>query len=315
MPTLNENAEIEEVVQPPVEGAENEDPAQPLEDDSSGMTAEKLANMTSEDFQSYLYKLLDQPSYGASEDDAPESAPPDDTAGEDAPSDEGSAPSAGQGASGDTEVPDEAKPYKTYATEADYKADVQKQIDSAFGQRFARDRERNEKIDRFERAARTFYGDNVDALDAATEDMEAQAARKRNQSPEELRSDLELRRDAERYREEQQQRSNIAAEKQRIVETWQRDAQELKNIDPSFDLVTALKDRTFYNNISNGRSVFQAYSAMKSAEKPPQAAAPKRRAIMQNARETRTGTGGSTVNPARMKTEDFMNYIDRIKNS
>ena len=98
---------------------------------------------------------------------------------------------------------------------------------------------------------------------------------------------------------------------EQIVKQWQRDAEQLKLIVPDFSMESAMKSKTFTDALRRGATVFEAYIAMLDTEKPQE----KRQEIFQNARSARRGTGGASLNPAKLSSDDFKKYIDNIRNN
>ncbi len=90
---------------------------------------------------------------------------------------------------------------------------------------------------------------------------------------------------------------------------WQEDARNLAAAVPEFDFAAALRNDTFTDALLKTGSVFEAYAAM---TRPPYQR--ERGAIAQNALSPRRGTGESSVNPAKLSSEEFKRYIDGIKN-
>lgn len=101
---------------------------------------------------------------------------------------------------------------------------------------------------------------------------------------------------------------NVDSEK--LIMQWQRDAEQLKILVPEFDLAEAINNKAFHDAITSGATVFEAYKAMTT---PPKSQP--REEIFQNARSARKGTGGATVNPAKLSDSEFKKYIENIKNS
>ena len=98
-------------------------------------------------------------------------------------------------------------------------------------------------------------------------------------------------------------------ERQRRIALWQRDAYMLKIVVPDFDFEAALKDERFTAALASGKTVFEAYALI---AKP---AGAQRSEIFQNAQSESRGMGESELNPAKLSSEDFKKYIDRIRNS
>ena len=118
--------------------------------------------------------------------------------------------------------------------------------------------------------------------------------------------------DAQKYRNEQKQAADRDNQIAEIQQRWQRESEDLKAIVPDFDFAKAIQNKTFFDNIANGKSVSTAYLA---ANKQNAAAAPKpqRRAIAQNGNMKGNAAGKVEANPANMSDAEFRKYIDRIQ--
>lgn len=160
--------------------------------------------------------------------------------------------------------------------------------------------------------AADYFPDSKDPIADLTSDIEDQIAQERGIDVNAYRSQLADKNDAKLYRDQQQAAAERNKSVQDTVNGWMRDAEQLKLIDPSFDLRSSLSDPEFTQALRGGKSLFEAYSARKNSSAASEQ--PKRTPIAQNGREKRTGTGESSVNPAKMSSADFAAYIDRIKN-
>ena len=88
-----------------------------------------------------------------------------------------------------------------------------------------------------------------------------------------------------------------------------RDGELLGKYIPGFDFRGAMQNSAFRETLKRTLSVMEAYEAMTRLPKN----AP-RETIAQNGQTARRGTGESSVNPARLESEEFMRYIEKIKN-
>lgn len=208
------------------------------------------------------------------------------------------------------------KYYKTFETENDYKSDIQSKIDAAFAKRFADNRQRDEKYSRLETLAKMHYGDVDDPIDFIIADLEDADSKRNNMDLDSYRDVVRDRIDAQAYRDFKSQAYNRAAQRNRIISNWKRDADQLKLIDPRFDFDSAIKNKDFFDMLADNKSVFEAYVASKKNTLPTSNYDKvKRKPISQNAQLPRSGTGESMVNPSTLNSSDFMKYIDKIKNS
>lgn len=121
---------------------------------------------------------------------------------------------------------------------------------------------------------------------------------------------------AETVEEPEQERESEPAPAERdmdnvskIVALWQRDAAMLKLIVPEFDLDAAIRNATFKNSLMQGRTVFEAYAQTVRPESKS------RDEILQNGQNGTRGTGEAVMNPAKLSSEEFKKYIERIRNS
>ena len=96
-----------------------------------------------------------------------------------------------------------------------------------------------------------------------------------------------------------------------LIKEWSRDAEQLKLIVSDFALDEAVRNKVFADALKNGATVFEAYKEMIGTPKPKE----KRDEIFQNARSARRGTGGASINPAKLSSAEFKKYIDNIKNN
>lgn len=117
----------------------------------------------------------------------------------------------------------------------------------------------------------------------------------------------EIRNGEEGHKTENTEKS---VDREQLIMQWQRDAQQLKILVPEFDLAEAVKNKAFYEALTSGATVIEAYKAMTT---PPKSQP--REEIFQNARSARKGTGGTAVNPAKLSDSEFRKYIENIRNS
>lgn len=101
-----------------------------------------------------------------------------------------------------------------------------------------------------------------------------------------------------------------SVDREQLIKQWQRDAEQLKILVPEFELAEAVKNKAFYEALTGGATVIEAYKAMTT---PPKSQP--REEIFQNARSARKGTGGAAVNPAKLSDSEFRKYIENIRNS
>lgn len=93
-----------------------------------------------------------------------------------------------------------------------------------------------------------------------------------------------------------------------LVNKWRREARQLKQSVPDFDLKQALSDKNFTDALARGMSVAEAYAeSVRMPKNQP------RGAVYQNGQSARRGTGEASRNPADLSPEDFKKYIEKLK--
>lgn len=296
----------EEVVQPP-QDSNSVEVVQPQEE----LTPESINNMTSEEFESYLTELGNKP------DEAEETARENNQ-----PSEETS--EAEENSAEETEVVNQevreennnvpsaenaALPFRVFNTEAE--------LDNEMNLRFReRMKKHNESIDKYsalEEMAKNFYPDADDPISAMQQDLEEQAAEKMNVTADEVRARTQDKLDAQKYRQQQKKETERQDRTNEIIKGWERDAQQIKFINPDFDLKEAIKNPEFKKILSGGGTVAQAYSQVyKSA--PPKAT--ERKQVVQNGQTSKLkGSGSTQVDPSKLSTKQFMEYINTRRNA
>lgn len=308
--TLNSNTS-EEVVHPQTENSNSvEEVVHPQE---GILTPEDIDNMSAEEFARYL----SEPDYTP---DAAEVT--DEETDSNSATDEESANQTG--AESETVVQEEtpAAPFKTFNTEEEYEAEVGKRINSSIRQRMRKHNEQ-EKYSKLEHMAKEYYPDSQDSLSELTADLEEQAAERAEIPVEKYRQRQNDARDAQLYREltadlekqaaEWMQRETEAArEQEKIINGWQRDAEQIKYINPDFNLNEAVKNPVFAKMLGDGKTVFEAYAA---TNKPAPPKSPARKPILQNGASPGGGTGSRQAsNPANLPDAEFKKYIEECRN-
>lgn len=336
-----------EVAHPQTEEPKTEEVAQPQDGDVQ--TPESISSMTSEEFEEYLMALDERypddeeeqeaeqrsdtasialkgggPSETVEGFDAPQSDEPEDNRGL-YPSVRTPEDSAGLSPSvrtSTTDVPQTdnptptPKPFRTFATEEEYTRELDSAVSKAFDKRFKE--KENEKNARILHAAKSYYGaETDDPLTALAEDLEQRAADTAKIPVEDFRKNRQLEEDAKAYREQQKKEREQAQRNTDIISQWERDATQLKFIEPEFDFRTELQSNPqFRQLISQGMGVIEAYASSRpqpQKQEPPKQA--ERKPIKQNAQSPDGGTGTNTRNPANMSSAEFKQYIDNIRNS
>lgn len=275
----NLNAEFnEEVVQPQTDGAE-------VAEATQGVVTEPpkdIEEMSDDEFESYINSAQDDFDEMQNENNTGDAVPADVSRNE---------------------------PFKVFKTQEDY----QGEFDRIIGERLKKSRESMETLEGLKQHALNFYdaSDGDSALRQLVDDLQQQNAEKHGMSVEDYERQMRDSIDAQKYRNEQGRK---LYEQQRIADIqqrWRAESAELKKIVPAFDFGAAMQDKTFYENIVDGKSVSNAYLAANRNTSAPSAKT--RRVIQQNG-NTRGGSAGVVeANPAAMSDRDFANYIDRLK--
>lgn len=298
--TLNSNT-TEEVVHPQTENSNTaEEVVHPQEGE---LTPEDINNMSSEEFARYLTDANYTPDAAEVDDEETDS----NSVSEDE--------SANQNGAESETVPQEETPpapFKTFNTEEEYEAEVGKRINSSIRQRMRKHNEQAAKYSKLEHMAKEYYPNSQDSLSELTSDLETQAAERAEIPVEEYRQRMNDARDAQLYRERMQSESNAARERENIINGWQRDAEQIKYINPDFDLREAVKNPAFAKMLGDGKTVFEAYAAV---HKPAPPKTPERKPIMQNGASPGGGTGSRQAsNPANLSSADFKKFIEECRN-
>lgn len=280
------------------------------------LDADAITNMSDEEFEKYLEELSakepdeeitdekggeeDEESDSITEDKADES----DTDAEDVPADE------------------EPAPFKTFATEAEYEAEIEKRIKDATPKE---EKKSNPAVDKITKLAKKLYGDSEDPLSDVADELEKQYAESEGMDVEELRSKMSTEEDAKKYRDEQDKKKKADDDRESIIKKWNDEAELIKHIDPDFDFKKALADEKFKDALLEGKSVHEAYMMLEKAETKEETKEEskeeekkedaKREPLDQNGRNPRKGTGEGKANPAKLSDADFKKYIENIKNS
>ncbi len=297
--TLNSNI-TEEVVHPQTENSNSvEEVVHPQE---GVLTPDDINNMSRDEFARYLSEADYTPDAAEVTDDESDSNSATDDK------------SANQNGAERETVPQEETPpapFKTFNTEEEYEAEVGKRINSSIRQRMRKHNEQAAKYSKLEHMAKEYYPEAQDSLSELTADLETQAAERADIPVDEYRRRIDDKRDAQLYREHMQRENNAAREQEEIINGWQRDAEQIKYINPEFNLREAVKNPAFAKMLGDGKTVFEAYAAV---HKPAPPKAPERKPIMQNGASPGGGTGSRAAsNPANLPSADFKKFIEECR--
>ncbi|MBQ3426495.1 MAG: hypothetical protein IJH37_05045 [Clostridia bacterium] len=291
------------------------------EDDKPEENEPDFDSMSSEDFADYIERMREEeglppafPEEKERDEDKPEAEEPvpPETEPEPAPEAE------------EKEPEKKPEPWRTYATEAEYKADVDKAISEALKQRDLDTEAQRARYERMERISRGFYPDDEAGFDKVADELEEQLAKSRDMTVDDYRSEQDMRAKAAKWDEQEKQRTSGESEKELLIKKWIADAGNLMRLYPDFSLEDALKDPVFAEELKTGGDMFSAYSKVYlggpgdgDKEPAPDTETPadtsKREPIPQNASSKRRGTGTSSEDYAHMSSQKFKEAIRRMR--
>lgn len=297
----------EEVVHPP-QDSNSVEVVQPQNE----LTPESINNMTTEEFESYLSELGNKPDEAEVPATEKNSTP--------VHSDEAEENSAEEAESENEEQTSEnaehtqqaetgAEPYRIFNTEAE----LDEEVNTRFRARMKKHNDSIEKYSTLEEMAKVYYPDADDPISAMTKDLEEQAAEKMNVSADEIRTRTKDKLDAEKYRQQIKENDERKTRTEDIIKGWERDAEQLKLINPKFDLKESIKNPEFKRILAGGGTVAQAYSKVYNSAPPK---AKERQPIQQNAQTAKLkGSGITQADPSKLPEKEFRQYINNIRNS
>ena len=286
-------------------------------EDEDTLTPEDIENMSDEEFNEYLESGLES---DLDDEDITENE------GEEETEDEKSDEESDLDPTPEDDKPEEGekKPFKTFETEADYEAEIEKRVNEALKDKPKADDKDKAAIDRIKRIAKKYFKDTETPLEDVAEELEKQYAEHEDIDIDTLRESMDAEDDAEKWRSAEKDKADKEARdkgKKDFIDKLNRDAESLKAIVADFDLKEALKDKKFYNAILDGKSVLEAYNLMdkpKKDEAEPEKGEEKdekpERKNVENGLLKAKGTGSGRNNPATLSDAEFKKYIDKIKN-
>lgn len=286
---------------------ENEDDAAAPEDEPD------YKNMTEEEFADYIERMRSEdglePAFPPAEADVQDEAEEDE---EDKP------PLPGGAGQPDNSAAAKPEPWRTFATEADYRADVDKAIAEALKQRDLDTAAQRARYERMERISKGFYPDDEGGFDKVADELEEQLAKINDMSIDDYRSQQDMRDKAAKWDEHEKQKQTGLDEKDALINKWVTDAGNLMRLYPDFSLEDALKNEEFADELKTGGDMFSAYAKVYlkdggkgEPDNPP--AAEKREPIPQNASSKRRGTGMSTEDYSKMSSKEFRKRIREMR--
>lgn len=300
------------------------------------LAPDDIKNMSVEDFSSYLTNPepqadvptdeesnVSEPADGSEVDTVP-------TADTDGAAEAGSNPA------------NPADPFRVFNTEEEYTQAVNELVNSKIRKRLSKHKEQAKKYEMLETMAAEYYPDAQNPIERLSQDLQTQAAEDAGVDVEEYKRRIQMRRDADSYKKLQSDQEK----RDEIINGWRRDAEEIKYINPEFDLGTAMRDSTFSNVLRSGGSVLAAYSAMRKAAEQggntmlnnatsnagaanttvqpagtgggqpntsTRAAAVGREPLQENGAAVSASGSRATVNPATMSRDEFKRYIEKCR--
>lgn len=300
-----------------------------LEKNTGAVTSDEQApaDMDDDSFRDYIMRIRFDGD-GADETPPADESDPEPSDSEETEAEEGKEPEAPEGS---------ADPFRSYATEEDWKSDLDAELGKYKAERDTLEKEKYKHYDRLAEVLRFFYGDADDVFGALAEDLEKQRTDKLNaddqdaadaegKSLEDYREEKRRNEDAQKWRDQEKHRAAADAARDSLVDEWSKDAHKLKLIFPDFDLKEALKVAAFADTLRSGKGVFDAYIASRPAEEKngtadesaggaeQESEKHEREPVLQNASSASAGRGNSRTDPSKLSSEDFKKYIDKIRN-
>lgn len=280
------------------------------------------SELSDEDFRNYIEGRRNVPAdddgyYDEPLEDEDEAEEPEDASGDEA-----------EEASDEEPTYEFKEPFRSFATEDEYNSVVQKAIDEARSKWDLDNEAVKARYDRMDRIARAFFPEDENAFDTLGDDLESQYEERAGRSFDDYLTEHKRDESASKWDAQEQAKADAESNRQKIIDKWVADAGNLKVIEPDFELEDALKNSTFTDALLSGDDVFAAYAkAYKgdpdpepepdSDEKPedkPEEKPASRKPLPQNGDSKSRRSGERSKNPASMTTEEFKEYIRRIKN-
>ena len=277
-----------------------------------------LDDMSEDDFSEYIERMRN-----GEDETEPEETKPDEAEQEHEEDDEQPKPEPKDSEAAESKP----EPWRTYATEDEYKADVDKAIADALRQRDLDTAAERARYERMERISRGFYPDDDNAWDKTADELEKQLAEQNDMSVEDYRASRETRDKAAKWDAQEREKLDGKAKQDQIVRKWVEDAGNLMRLYPDFSLEDALKNEKFAEALRGGGDMFSAYAECylkgaaepepdKKEEEPGAASAKteteKREPIPQNGSSKRRGTGTSAEDYSNMSSDNFKKEIKKM---
>ncbi|MGM9937773.1 MAG: hypothetical protein ACI38A_10545 [Candidatus Ornithomonoglobus sp.] len=144
--------------------------------------------------------------------------------------------------------------------------------------------------------------------------MIKEMAEEQKVEPDVIRKRIEANVKAQKYDAMQQADTQRKQLIEAQIADWQRQAEVVKEFDPSFDYAKALPDPAFAKALQETNSVAKAYKAMQQAHPPKQEKPAPRKGVKQVGQTAKhAGTKGKT-DPSKLSPKDFAKYIEQCRN-
>lgn len=229
----------------------------------------------------------------------------------------------------ETEVehdPDIDTPFRTYSTEAEYNADVEKAVSEARKQWDLDNQAVQARAERMERIAHGFFPGDESGLDKLSDELEGQLAERDGISVDEYRKRRDTAEKADKWDAFEKKKTDGAEKQKAIVDKWVADAGNIKVLYPDFDLEEAMHNKEFVDVLTHGGDMFSAYAKVYNGNKNPEPETeareedkeepePKRPPIKQNGQGTRRGTASASEDYSKMPRDKFLKEIEKMRNA
>lgn len=267
-------------------------------------TADPKTELSDSDFEKYLAEIIDgkaRPDEPTGAEEEPEEKEPE---GEEA---------SKNGAEDPEAAPKEDEPFKTFATEKEYQAE----IDRIFSKRHKDYKETERKLSQFQDALKKFYKMDIDDAVAAFEAQTLeQVAQENGLSKEEAKERIDVERKAKAYDDEKAEREAVEAVRKRLAD----EENAIKEFDPNFDMSKLYEENEGFRKIlTETGSVYKSYLACKkqafeAAKQEKQSQPPKQQRTFREAGSMKKASAGRVETDAsKLSDKDFEAYIRKIK--
>lgn len=267
-------------------------------------TADPKTELSDSDFEKYLSEIIDgkaRPDEPTGAEEEPEGKEPED---EEASKD---------GAENPESAPKEDEPFKTFATEKEYQAE----IDRIFSKRHKDYKETERKLSQFQDTLKKFYKMNIDDAVAAFEAQTLeQVAQENGLSKEEAKERIDVERKAKAYDDEKAEREAVEAVRKRLTD----EESAIKEFDPNFDMSKMYEENDGFRKIlTETGSVYKSYLACKkqafeaAKQKKQSQPSKQQRTFRETGSMKKASAGKVETDASKLSDKDFEAYIRKIK--